>query len=105
MAPDEFRRRLEAVAELAERPITAGTTAYSSYKDYGSVTIAKLRPCVGACRDCGLEGACDAVKAHQRRILESGEGWQSYCKKCRLYKNRVTGRYEIRSSLGKKTIL
>jgi hypothetical protein len=107
MEPAEFRRRIEAVATVTERPIDAQgqRTVRGAVRDSGGFTIDNIKPCEGNCPDCGKAGMCNPKRNHQYKITELGSGWQSYCCGCGLYKNRVSGRYEIKSVAGKKTIL
>jgi hypothetical protein len=104
MDQNEFEAKLRAVAEVSERPIDESTgtrTRHGAYKDYGGLTVDSIKPCRGDCADCGRIGECNPRRSHRR----VADGWQSYCSGCARYKNRVTGRYEIKSAAGKKTIL
>jgi hypothetical protein len=103
MDQNEFEARIRAVATISERPIDGDgvRTRHGAYKDYGGMTVDSLKPCEGDCPDCGRIGECNPRRSH-RRVQD---GWQSYCSGCARYKNRVTGRYEIKSASGKKTIL
>lgn len=107
MEPNEFRQRVEAVAQIRERPIDAEglRTQGRAVRDTGGWTIENLKPCQGDCPDCGKTNMCNPKRNHHWKTTADGSGWQSYCCGCGLYKNRVTGRYEIKSVAGKKTIL
>jgi hypothetical protein len=107
MEPSEFESKIRAVAEVKDRPIDIDGVRirHYAYKDYGGMTVDSLKPCEGNCPDCGKKGMCNPKRNHQYKITEQGSGWQSYCCGCGLYKNRVSGRYEIKSVAGKKTIL
>jgi hypothetical protein len=103
MEQNDFENKIRAVAEVKDRPIdTDGVRIrHYAYKDYGGLTVDSLKPCTGDCADCGKLGECNPRRSHRR----VADGWQSYCSGCARYKNRVTGRYEIKSAAGKKTIL
>jgi len=103
MEPDEFENKIRAVAEIKSRPVDSDQDGVrrNAQKDYGGMTVNSLKPCTGDCPDCGLIGECNPRRSHKR----VADGWQSYCSGCARYKNRVTGRYEIKSATGKKTIL
>lgn len=107
MDQNEFEAKLRAVANISERPIDGDgvRTRHGAYKDYGGFTVDSLKPYEGDCSECGKKGMCNPKRNHNLKQLENGRGWQSYCCGCGLYKNRVTGRYEIKSPIGKKTLL
>ena len=101
MDRDEFERRLREVAKISERPIDSdgARTRHGAYKDYGGFTVDSIKPCSGPCPECLKPDMCGRKRTHRR----TPQGWQSYCCGCGLYRNRVTGRYEIKNAQGIKT--
>ncbi len=87
MNADEFRRRIEAVADvtwrLPDQPAVQGR-AYRLKADHGvGATIDQLHLTPAKCEDCGI--IC--TQRPRRHFQKRSHGWIERCQECRLWRN------------------
>jgi len=87
MNADEFRRRIEAVADVTwrapDQPSVTGR-AYRFSADHGvGAVINELRLTPAKCEDCSL--IC--TQRPRRNFQKRSHGWIERCQECRLWRN------------------
>ena len=88
MNPDEYRKRIEALAEvswrLPDQPAATGR-AYRHLADHGpGATIDELRLTAVKCEDCNI--IC--TQRPRRDFQKRPHGWIERCQECRLWRNQ-----------------
>ena len=87
MNADEFRRRIEAVADVTwrtpDQPAVTGR-AYRLKADHGvGATIDQLHLTAVKCEDCSI--IC--TQRPRRHFQKRSHGWIERCQECRLWRN------------------
>jgi hypothetical protein len=89
MNPDEFRRRIEPLAQitwrLADQPLGTGRGFRFKADNGVGATIEQLRLTPVKCNDCDI--IC--TQNPRRHFQKRSHGWIEKCQECRLWRNQA----------------